>query len=145
MRVNPYLLFDGNCEEAFGAYAKIFGGKIVAMMPFEGSPAGEKTPADWRKKILHARLEFSDNALMASDAPPVRFQNVGDAQCRGPGRGGAHLRWAGLSRRGDDAAWRDLLGLEIRHADRPLRHALDDQLREALLTGPEGLLTRWTN
>jgi uncharacterized glyoxalase superfamily protein PhnB len=35
MRVNPYLLFDGNCEEAFGAYAKIFGGKIVAMMPFE--------------------------------------------------------------------------------------------------------------
>ena len=37
MRVNPYLLFDGNCDEAFGAYAKIFGGKIVAMMPFEGS------------------------------------------------------------------------------------------------------------
>jgi uncharacterized glyoxalase superfamily protein PhnB len=27
MRVNPYLLFDGNCEEAFGAYAKIFGGR----------------------------------------------------------------------------------------------------------------------
>lgn len=107
MRVNPYLLFDGNCEEAFGAYAKIFGGKIVAMMPFEGSPAGEKTPADWRKKILHARLEFGDNALMASDAPPGRFQNarhVGDAQCRGPDRGGAHLRWAGRSRHGDDAA-----------------------------------------
>jgi len=76
MRVNPYLLFDGNCEEAFGAYAKIFGGKIVAMMPFEGSPAGEKTPADWRKKILHARLEFGDNALMASDAPPGRFQKM---------------------------------------------------------------------
>lgn len=76
MRVNPYLLFDGNCEEAFGAYAEIFGGKIVAMMPFEGSPAGEKTPADWRKKILHARLEFGDNALMASDAPPGRFQKM---------------------------------------------------------------------
>ena len=76
MRVNPYLLFDGNCEEAFGAYAKIFSGKIVAMMPFEGSPAVEKTPADCRKKILHARLEFGDNALMASDAPPGRFQKM---------------------------------------------------------------------
>ena len=38
MRVNPYLLFDGNCEEALGAYAKIFGGKIVLVMPFEGAP-----------------------------------------------------------------------------------------------------------
>jgi PhnB protein len=76
MRVNPYLLFNGNCEEAFGAYAKILGGKIVGMMPFEGSPAGEKTPADWRKKILHARLEFGDNVLMASDAPPDRFQKM---------------------------------------------------------------------
>ena len=82
MRVNPYLLFNGNCEEAFGAYAKILGGKIVGMMPFEGSPAGEKTPADWRKKILHARLEFGDNVLMASDAPPDRCEQerqvVGD-------------------------------------------------------------------
>ena len=78
MRVNPYLLFDGNCEEALGAYAKILGGKIVAMMPFAESPMADKTPAEWRKKILHARLEFGDNALMASDAPPGRFQKMHD-------------------------------------------------------------------
>ena len=54
MRANPYLTFDGNCEEAFGAYAKILGGKIVVMIPFEGSPAADETPAQWRKKILHA-------------------------------------------------------------------------------------------
>ena len=76
MRVNPYLLFDGNCEEALGAYAKILGGKIVAMMPFEGSPAANNTPAEWRKKILHARLEFDDNARMASDAQPGRFEKM---------------------------------------------------------------------
>ena len=76
MRVNPYLLFDGNCEEALGSYAKILGGKIVAMMPFEASPAADNTPAEWRKKILHARLEFGDNALMASDAPHGRFQKM---------------------------------------------------------------------
>jgi len=76
MHVNPYLTFDGNCEEAFGAYAKILGGDIVAMMPYEGSPAEVSAPAEWRKKIMHARLVFGDNVLMASDAPPGRFQKM---------------------------------------------------------------------
>ena len=76
MHVNPYLTFDGNCEEAFGAYHKIFGGEIVAMMPYEGSPAEASAPTEWGKKILHARLVFGDNVLMASDAPPGRFQKM---------------------------------------------------------------------
>jgi PhnB protein len=33
MDVNPYLTFDGDCEEAFKAYQKVLGGEIVAMMP----------------------------------------------------------------------------------------------------------------
>ena len=33
-------------------------------------------PAEWRKKILHARLVFGDNVLMASDAPPGRFEKM---------------------------------------------------------------------
>jgi uncharacterized glyoxalase superfamily protein PhnB len=31
--LNPYLHFDGRCEEAFNFYAKVLGGEIVAMMP----------------------------------------------------------------------------------------------------------------
>jgi PhnB protein len=54
MKMNPYLSFDGNCEEAFKAYAKILGGKIAAMMPFEGTPGEDHVPADWKKKIIHA-------------------------------------------------------------------------------------------
>jgi PhnB protein len=76
MHANPYLIFDGNCEEAFGSYAKILGGEIVAMMPYEGSPAETGAPAEWHKRILHARLAFGDNVLMASDAPPGRFQKM---------------------------------------------------------------------
>jgi PhnB protein len=52
--INPYLLFDGTCEEAFMLYAKVLGGKIVDMMPHEGTPAAEQVPPEWRKKILHA-------------------------------------------------------------------------------------------
>jgi PhnB protein len=70
MKMNPYLTFDGNCEEAFTAYAKILGGKIEAMMPFEGTPGEQHVPPDWKKKIIHACLTFDDNMLMASDAGP---------------------------------------------------------------------------
>ena len=76
MHVNPYLTFDGNCEEAFSVYQKIFGGEIVAMMLYEGSPAEASASAEWGKKIIHARLVFGDNVLMASDAPPGRFQKM---------------------------------------------------------------------
>ena len=76
MRINPYLTFAGNCEEAIRAYQKIFGGEIVAMMPHEGTPAGAHVPAEWRKKIMHARLLFDGNVLMASDAPPDRFHKM---------------------------------------------------------------------
>jgi PhnB protein len=74
MQLNPYLTFNGNCEEAFKAYAKILDAEIVAMIPHEGSPAESGVPAEWRKKILHARLVFGDDTLMGSDAPPDRYK-----------------------------------------------------------------------
>jgi PhnB protein len=70
MQLDPYLLFNGNCEEAFKFYAQVLGGKIEAMMPHEGTPAAERIPPEWRKKILHARLAVDGQALMGSDGPP---------------------------------------------------------------------------
>jgi PhnB protein len=74
MQLNPYLMFNGTCEAAFKFYEKVLGGKIEAMMPHEGTPAEEHVPAEWRKKIMHARLVVGDEVLMASDAPPEHFQ-----------------------------------------------------------------------
>ena len=76
MRVNPYLTFDGDCEEAFKVYEKVLGGKIVAMMTQKDTPAEAHVPAEWRDKILHARLVFGDNVLMASDAPPGHREKI---------------------------------------------------------------------
>ena len=50
MKLNPYLTFDGKCEEAFKAYQRILGGEIVAMIPHEGTPAEGNVPHEWRKK-----------------------------------------------------------------------------------------------
>ena len=73
MQLNPYLTFNGRCEEAFKFYEKVLGGKITAMMTFEGTPAAENAPPEWRKKIMHASLDVGGEPLMGSDAPPQHY------------------------------------------------------------------------
>jgi PhnB protein len=73
MQLNPYLLFNGQCEAAFNFYAKCLGGKIEAMLPFEGSPCTKGMSPEWHQKIMHARLSLDNGGvLMGSDAPPGR-------------------------------------------------------------------------
>jgi PhnB protein len=75
MKIAPYLFFPGNCREAFAAYEAIFGGKIVAMMSHEGTPAESQVAPDWIPKIMHACLDLGGGQmLMASDAPPDRSE-----------------------------------------------------------------------
>ena len=74
MQLNPDLTFNGRCEAAFKFYEKVLGGKIEAMMTFAGSPMAEQTSPEWRKKIMHARMTVGDQVLMASDAPPDRYE-----------------------------------------------------------------------
>jgi PhnB protein len=73
MHLNPYLIFNGNCAEAFKFYEQTLGGKIEAMMTFKGSPAAEHAPPEWGDKILHASMLVGDQRLMASDAPPGQY------------------------------------------------------------------------
>ena len=74
MQLNPYLLFNGQCEAAFRFYERCLGGRIVAMMPHAGTPAEGQVPPEWRDKIIHARLVVGDQVLMGSDAPPDHFE-----------------------------------------------------------------------
>jgi len=73
MRLNPYLMFNGDCEAAFKLYERVTGGKITAMLPYEGSPAAGHAPAEWQKKILHARIDFGEDTIMGSDASPGQY------------------------------------------------------------------------
>ena len=74
MQLNPYLSFNGQCETAFKFYERCLGGKIVAIMTYGGSPMEQQTPAEWRNKVMHARLTVGDDVLMGSDAPPDRYE-----------------------------------------------------------------------
>src|SRR5512135_1650651 len=74
MQLNPYLMFNGQCAAAFKFYERCLGGKIEMMLTHGESPAAEQVPAEWRTKIIHARLVVGDKVLMGSDAPPERYE-----------------------------------------------------------------------
>jgi PhnB protein len=74
MQLNPYLTFNGQCEAAFKFYERCLGAKIEASVTFAGTPAEQQVPAEWRNKIIHARLTVDNQVLMGSDAPPGLYQ-----------------------------------------------------------------------
>jgi PhnB protein len=74
MRWNPHLSFNGQCEAAFKFYEKCLGGTIVMMMSYGDSPMAERTPPDWRDKILHASFALGDQILTGGDAPQASYQ-----------------------------------------------------------------------
>lgn len=69
MQIENYLFFNGNCEEALNFYAQCLGGKIAALMRYEGSPIenAPDLPAGWKNKVLHANFEAEGARFMASD------------------------------------------------------------------------------
>ena len=66
MRLNPYLSFDGNAEEAMNFYADVFGGEVVHLDRYS-SAQGMQYPEGYDDKIIHGRVKFSDNLIYFSD------------------------------------------------------------------------------
>ena len=71
MKVNPYLNFDGNAEEAFRFYKSVFGGEFIAHMKMSDAPDTDKLPEAEKNRTMHISLPIgSDTILMASDILP---------------------------------------------------------------------------
>ena len=70
--VNPYLTFNGNCEEAFTFYKSVFGGDFQYVGRFKDMPPAEgskSVPAAECEKIMHISLPISkETILMGSDS-----------------------------------------------------------------------------
>jgi PhnB protein len=75
MKLNTYLHFDGNCEEALKFYEKALGAKIVMLMRYGESPVAGETAKELHQKIMHGRIMLGNDLIMASDAPPGRFRS----------------------------------------------------------------------
>ena len=74
MQLNPYLIFNGQCEAAFKFYEKILGGKITFSLTWGEMPGADQFPAETHKLIMHATLSVGDQMLMGADSPPGRYE-----------------------------------------------------------------------
>jgi len=70
MAIEPYLFFNGRCEEAVEFYKKALGAEVIMMMRFKESPEPHPhgmLPPGSENKIMHACLRIGDGSVMASD------------------------------------------------------------------------------
>ncbi|MDN5936278.1 MAG: VOC family protein [Nitrosospira sp.] len=81
MQVQPYLFFDGRCEEAVEFYRNALGAEVTMLMRFKDAPPEPPDPAESRmksdescmpppgseNKVMHASFRIGDTTIMASD------------------------------------------------------------------------------
>ena len=75
MKVNPYLNFDGQAEEAFNFYKLVFGGEFTGIMKMKDAPGGDELPVEDQNRVMHISLPIGKNTLlMGSDIIPAMGQ-----------------------------------------------------------------------
>lgn len=69
MYVEPYLFFDGRCEEAIEFYKNALGAKVEMLMRFKDSPEPSQMelPPGSENKVMHSSFHVGDTRVMASD------------------------------------------------------------------------------
>ena len=67
MQVQPYLFFDGRCEEAVEFYRRALGAEVTMLMRFKDNPEPQANPPGGGDKVMHASLRIGDTSVMASD------------------------------------------------------------------------------
>jgi PhnB protein len=68
--VQPYLFFNGRCEEALAFYGTALGAKVDFLMRYQESPEPMRPgrlPAGFENKVMHATFHIGGTTLMASD------------------------------------------------------------------------------
>ena len=133
MAIEPYLFFNGRCEEAVEFYKKALGAEVLMLMRYKESPEPPPpgmVPAGWDNKIMHSSLRIGDANLMASDGcsegPSFKgfslsFTAANEAEAS------RIFRRARRRRPSTDAARKNFLVALFRHGRRPLRRRVDGQ------------------
>lgn len=77
-KINPYLNFNGNCEEAFNFYKKAFGGNFTVISRAEDNPM--EISEEEKKLIMYIELPIgNDFKIMGSDI----FESLGQKLING--------------------------------------------------------------
>jgi len=79
MKIEPYLMFNGRCEEAIAFYGDVLGARVIFQMRFADAPDKDCCPPGAEQDIMHATVEIGGNVLMMSDGRcdgELAFQGV---------------------------------------------------------------------
>jgi PhnB protein len=71
MQVQPYLNFDGRCEEALEFYRGALGAEVLMVMRFKDTPEPPPpgmVPPGAENKVMHASFRIGDSTVLASDS-----------------------------------------------------------------------------
>ena len=67
MQVQPYLFYDGRCEEALAFYRGALGAEVTMLMRFKESPDPGMVPPGAGDKVMHASFRIGETTVLASD------------------------------------------------------------------------------
>ena len=69
MQTQPYLVFEGRCEEALQFYHRTIGAEVTMLLRFKDAPKGEQggPPAVLSEKVMHSNVRIGDTTILASD------------------------------------------------------------------------------
>src|SRR5262249_18326746 len=67
MQVQPYLFFDGRCEEALEFYKKAVGAQVGMLMHFKDSPEKAMCSPGSENKVMHSQFQIGETKVLASD------------------------------------------------------------------------------
>jgi len=67
MNLQPYLFFDGKCDEALDFYKKAVGAEPKMLMRFNQAPAQSMISPGSENKVMHAQVKIGDTTVLMSD------------------------------------------------------------------------------
>ncbi len=77
MKTNVHLGFQGNCDQAFSFYEKVFGTRRQRTMKYSDAPAGTPVPPGAKDLVMHTAMPVGSIILMGADAPPGMGKPMG--------------------------------------------------------------------
>jgi PhnB protein len=67
MKIQPYLMFEGRCQEAIDFYRQTLGAEVQMVMHFKDSPVETSMPPDAGEKVMHASIRIGESEVLMSD------------------------------------------------------------------------------
>jgi len=67
MAIQPYLFFEGRCDEALAFYQRALGAKVEMLMRYRDNPEPDANPHGAADKVMHTSFRIGDAVVMASD------------------------------------------------------------------------------